>query len=94
VGNDNRITVEDEQGNEKEYAVEALFDMNEEWYALLTSDEDRILMRVVDGEAEDQYLVGIDDPEEAAFVLDAYQIALEADENDEGAEEHGKESKH
>ncbi|GEC89225.1 DUF1292 domain-containing protein [Brevibacillus brevis] len=77
---DNRITVEDEQGNEKEYAVEALFDMNEEFYALLTSDKDRILMRVVDVEGEDQYLVGIDDPEEAASILDAYQIALEADE--------------
>jgi uncharacterized protein YrzB (UPF0473 family) len=80
VENDNRITVEDEQGNEKEYAVEALFDMNEEFYALLTSDKDRILMRVVDVEGEDQYLVGIDDPEEAASILDAYQIALEADE--------------
>lgn|GEM_PF-770771 len=89
--NDNRITVEDEQGNEKEYAVEALFDMNEDWYALLTSDEDRILMRVVGGEGEDQYLVGIDDPEEAASVLDAYQVALEADEN-AGAEGQGKES--
>jgi len=91
VENDNRITVEDEQGNEKEYAVEALFDMNEDWYALLTSDEDRILMRVVGGEGEDQYLVGIDDPEEAASVLDAYQVALEADEN-AGAEGQGKES--
>lgn len=89
--NDNRITVEDEEGNEKEYAVEALFDMNEDWYALLTSDEDRILMRVVGGEGEDQYLVGIDDPEEAASVLDAYQVALEADEN-AGAEGQGKES--
>lgn len=89
--NDNRITVEDEHGNVKEYAVEAMFDMNDEWYALLTSDENRILMRVVDGEGEDQYLEGIDDPEEAASVLDAYQIALEADEN-EGVEGHGKES--
>ncbi len=79
--NDNRITVEDQHGNEKEYAVEALFDMNEEWYALLRSDEDRVLMRVVNEEGEDQYLVGIDDPEEAASVLDAYQIALEADED-------------
>lgn len=77
---DERITVEDEQGQEKEYAVEALFDMNEKFYALLTSDKDRILMRVVDEEGEDQYLVGIDDPEEAASILDAYQIALEADE--------------
>ena len=83
---DNRITVEDEQGNAKEYAVEALFDMNEEWYALLTSDEDRILMRVIDEEGEDQYLVGIDDPEEAASVLDAYQIALDADENSSSAD--------
>lgn len=91
VENDDRITIEDEQGNKKEYAVEALFDMNEEFYALLTSDEDRVLMRVVDGDEENQYLVGIDDPEEAASVLDAYQIALEADEN-EGAEGRGKES--
>ncbi|ASJ55907.1 DUF1292 domain-containing protein [Brevibacillus formosus] len=87
VENGNRITIEDEQGTEKEYAIEALFDMNEEYYALLASDEDRILMRVVDGEGEDQYLVGIDDPEEAASILDAYQIALEADEN-EGTKRH------
>ncbi|MFC0213131.1 DUF1292 domain-containing protein [Paenibacillus chartarius] len=76
-----RIAVEDEEGRTKEYAVEALFDMDEESYALLASDDEEeglILMRVVGDEEEDQYLVGIDNPEEAAAILDAYQVAIEA----------------
>lgn len=73
-----RITVQDEQGNSQEFEVEALFEMNEEWYALLRSEEDTVLMRVVDGDGEEQYLVGIDDPEEAASILDAYHVAAEA----------------
>ncbi len=72
-----RITIQDEQGNAQEFEVEALFDMNEESYALLKSKNDFILMRVV-GEGDEQYLVGIEDQEEATSILDAYQIAVDA----------------
>lgn len=71
------ITIEDEEGQEKEYAVEALFDMEEESYALLTSEEETLLMKI-EGEEGDQYLVGITDPEELDSILGAYQIAVEA----------------
>jgi hypothetical protein len=70
------ITIEDERGNQKEYAVEALFQMEEESYALLTSSEETIVMKV-EGEEGDQYLVGISNPLESEAILDAYQIAVE-----------------
>lgn len=71
------ITVEDEEGNSRVMAVEALFDMDDEWYALLQTDEEMVLMRV-EGEGDDQFLVSVDDPEEKESILDAYQIAMEA----------------
>jgi hypothetical protein len=73
-----RITVEDEQGNAKEFAVEALFNMNDEAYALLKSDEDMVLMQVVNSGEDNQFLIGIDDRNKADSILDAYQIAIEA----------------
>jgi uncharacterized protein YrzB (UPF0473 family) len=70
------ITVEDEKGNQKEYAVEALFDMEEDSYALLAAADETIVMKV-EGEEGDQYLVGIQNPVESQAILDAYQIAVE-----------------
>ena len=70
------ITVEDERGKQKEYAVEALFDMEEESYALLKSGTETIVMKV-EGEEGDQYLLGISDPSESEAILDAYEIAVE-----------------
>ncbi len=72
-----QVIVEDEAGHQHEYNVEALFDMEEHTYALLKREEDLVLMRV-EGDEEDQYLVGIKDPEEAESILNAYQIAVEA----------------
>jgi hypothetical protein len=66
------VTIEDDKGNRKEYAVEALFDMKNESYALLAAEDETIVMRV-----EGEYLVGIDDPLESEAILDAYQIAVE-----------------
>ncbi|PLR98272.1 DUF1292 domain-containing protein [Bacillus sp. T33-2] len=71
------ITIEDEQGVEKQYEVEALFDMNGESYALLRSEEETILMRVED-EGGEQFLVGIEDESERDSILDAYEIAVDA----------------
>ncbi|MDG5789063.1 DUF1292 domain-containing protein [Evansella sp. AB-P1] len=72
------ITIRDDNGNEKEFAVEALFDMEQQSYALITGDEETLLMRVIDDEDE-QYLVGITDPKERDAILDVYQVAVESE---------------
>ena len=69
--------MEEEKGIEKQDAVEALFDMRNQTYALLQSNGEALLMRVEDEKGE-QYLVGLTDPEERDSILDAYQIAVEA----------------
>jgi len=76
------ITIENEKGIEKQYAVEALFDMRNQTYALLQSNGEVLLMRVEDEKGE-QYLVGLTDSEERDSILDAYQIAVEATPADE-----------
>lgn len=70
------ITIEDENGHRKDYAVEALFDMEEEYYALLKAEDETIVMKV-EGEEGNQYLLGISEPSESEAILDAYQIAVE-----------------
>nr|WP_179595999.1 DUF1292 domain-containing protein [Neobacillus sp. 179.-C4.2 HS]MDP5197068.1 DUF1292 domain-containing protein [Neobacillus sp. 179.-C4.2 HS] len=70
------ITIKDEQGNLKDFAVEALFDMEGRSYALLAAEDETMVMQVV-GDEGDQYLVGISDPVESQSILDAYQIAVE-----------------
>lgn len=75
IGARDHITVEDENGQEREYAVEALFDMGDQSYALLKAMDETILMRIED-EGDQQYLVGVTDPSERDSILDAYQIAV------------------
>jgi hypothetical protein len=70
------ITIEDDQGNLKDFAVEALFDMEEESYALLQAKDETIVMKI-EGEEGSQDLVGIEDPLESEAILTAYQIAVE-----------------
>lgn len=70
------ITIKDEQGNLKDFAVEALFEMEGKSYALLAAEDETMLMQV-EGEEGDQYLVGISDPVESQSILDAYQVAVE-----------------
>ncbi|MET3695920.1 uncharacterized protein DUF1292 [Bacillus oleivorans] len=72
------VIIEDENGTEKEYAVEALFDMEDELYALLRGKNDETLLFRVEDEGEEQYIVGITDPAIKESILDAYQIAVEA----------------
>jgi uncharacterized protein YrzB (UPF0473 family) len=69
------ITIKDDQGNLKDFAVEALFEMEGNSYALLAADDITMVMQV-EGEEGDQYLVGISDPVESQSILDAYQIAV------------------
>ncbi len=74
------ITVEGENGVQKQFAVEALFDMEDSSYALLKSEEDdndTIVMQVKN-EEDGQYLISIDDPDKKEMILDAYEIAVDA----------------
>jgi hypothetical protein len=71
------LIVEDAQGRQQEFGIEGLFEMDDESYVLLASEDDTVLMKV-EGEGDDQELVGIQDPELLQSLLDAYQIAVEA----------------
>jgi len=78
------ITVHDEYGEEKQLSVEALLAINNETYALLTSKgrlNDTYIMQVKN-EEDVQSLIGIDDPAITNMVLDAYEIAIEANPAD------------
>lgn len=78
------ITVLDEYGEEKQLSVEALLAIDNETYALLTSKDrlnDTYIMQVKN-EEDGQYLIGIDDPAITNMVLDAYEIAIEANPAD------------
>ena len=72
------ITIADEKGRRKDYSVEALFDMEDESYALLKAQDETIVMKVEGEEEGNQYLLGISDPAESEAILDAYQIAVES----------------
>lgn len=71
------VTISDEEGNQKQYEIEAIFEMNGESYALLRDREETVLMRVEE-EGGEQFLVGLDNKTEKSYLLDAYQIAVGA----------------
>jgi hypothetical protein len=78
------ITVEDDYGIKKQFVVEALFAMEENTYALLRSEHelDHAIVMQVENENDEQYLISIDDPLKKTMVLDAYEIAVEANPAD------------
>lgn len=78
-----KITIENETGDKKDYWIEGLFDMEDDTYALLSSSDDEMYVMKVEEQNGEQYLVGVDDPEEQQNILNAYEIALEADPDDE-----------
>jgi Protein of unknown function (DUF1292) len=73
-----RIIVEDDHGQQREYGIEGLFEMDEQNYVLLAAEDDEPVLMRVEGEGDDQELVGIQDPDELQSLLDAYQIAVDA----------------
>lgn len=70
------ITIEDKDGDKREFSVEGIIHKGEETYALLKGDTDTVLMKVED-EGDEQYLVGIEDKDEVDSILSAYEIAVE-----------------
>lgn len=79
-----KIVVLDENGDEKEFSIEALFDMKDKTFALLRSEQDQNNTFVMQVENTDggQFLTGINDPSERDMVLDAYEIAVDANPAD------------
>lgn len=71
------ITIQDDQGNEKEMRVQALFMMKDETYALLAASGDTSIMRVKEDNGN-QYLIHVDE-EEKEDLLDAYRVIMETD---------------
>ncbi len=71
------ITIEDENGEQLSFEVEALFEMEDKSYALLRSGDQTTLMRVIEDETG-QHLVQVSEQIEKESILDAYQIAVEA----------------
>ncbi|MBS8264287.1 DUF1292 domain-containing protein [Mesobacillus boroniphilus] len=71
------VTVTDDRGKERQFEVEALFEMNGESYAMLRDEEGTVLMKVEE-QGSDQFLVGLESDFEKSQLLDAYQIAVDA----------------
>ncbi|MEH7237712.1 DUF1292 domain-containing protein [Bacillus sp. JJ1562] len=75
-----KIVVLDQNGVEKEFSIEALFDMKDKTFALLRSEQDQnnTFVMQVENTDDGQFLTGISDPSERDMVLDAYEIAIDA----------------
>ncbi|MBT2695419.1 DUF1292 domain-containing protein [Bacillus sp. ISL-55] len=71
------VTVTDDSGRERQFEVEALFEMNGESFAMLRDEEGTVLMRVEE-DGGNQFLVGLESDLEKSDLLDAYQIAVDA----------------
>lgn len=71
------VTVVDDKGIQRQFEVEALFEMNGESFAMLRNQEGTVLMRVEEQNGQ-QFLVGLNDEIEKSNLLDAYQIAVDA----------------
>ncbi len=65
------VTMKDEEGNEKLYRVDALFDLDEQRYALLTAKGELIPMQVIGDE-----LIEIDDQNLSESIIHAYRMAV------------------
>ena len=73
------ITIEDGNGDQLSFEVEAMFDMEGKAYALLRSGDQTALMEAKE-DASGQHLVQIQitNQSEKESLLDAYQVAVEA----------------
>ncbi|MBU9720585.1 MULTISPECIES: DUF1292 domain-containing protein [Bacillaceae] len=71
------ITIKDEEGNEKVFQVDAMFDMGDYTYAMITSGDETLIMRVEEDNGEQSLISATE--EEIENLLAAYNIALNAD---------------
>lgn len=71
------ITIKEENGRLQQFEVEALFEMQNKSYALLSAEKETIVMKVVNNK-DNQILVNVSE-DERNNILNAYEIAIEAD---------------
>jgi len=77
------VTIIDEHGEETEFFVEALFDVDGEAFSLIRKEDNSMLLTKIEEDHNgEQYLVPVSNPEKSANILDAYQIAVEANPAD------------
>jgi len=72
-----QVTLKKQDGNYTNYIVELLFDMGERSYAMLTNNQESILMRV-----QGDNILGYATKEEKKEVFSAYNIAIDNSSSD------------
>lgn len=71
------VTIIDEEGEETEFFIEALFDVDNESFALIRKEDNSMFLTKIEEDQGEQYLVPVSDPNKSSNILDAYQIAVE-----------------
>ncbi|MDG5786730.1 DUF1292 domain-containing protein [Evansella sp. AB-P1] len=81
------ITVEDDEGNEKVFQVDAMFDMEDHSYAMITSGDETLVMRVEGKEGKQSLVSATED--EIENLMDAYNLAIDATIEEEDGDDGG-----
>ncbi|QTM98017.1 hypothetical protein ERJ70_00965 [Sediminibacillus dalangtanensis] len=68
------ISIEDEAGNQKDYEVDAVIEMDKKEYVLYSSGEELKMKRILH-EDDDEFLLDVSE-EEMAKLIDAYDEAI------------------
>lgn len=71
------VTIIDDEGEETEFFIEALFDVDDESFALIRKEDNSMFLTKIEEDQGEQYLVPVSDPNKSSNILDAYQIAVE-----------------
>jgi uncharacterized protein YrzB (UPF0473 family) len=71
------VTIIDEKGEETKFFIEALFDVDDESFALIRKEDNSMFLTKIEEDQGEQYLVPVSDPNKSSNILDAYQIAVE-----------------
>ena len=72
------VIIRDVYGNDKEFRVEAIFDVDEQAFALLTSKDETHVMKV---EGDD--IIGLADPIDRNSILNAYEMVNSLPDSDQ-----------
>ncbi len=71
------ISIEDAAGNQKEYTVDAVIEMDKKEYVLYSSENELKMKRILH-ENDDEFLLDVSE-EEMAKLMDAYDEAIAED---------------
>lgn len=75
-----KVMLTDEEGNEKEFSIISVFEVETKQYAVLveteSDEEDGVILRI-DVEDDEEYLVDIEDDEEWEKVVSTYESLVD-----------------